>query len=89
MSAARPAVLVVGAGDATGGAIARRFAREGHVACVARRRAERLWPATAAPDRPALCAGPALTEELATPPWLRRVAGDRAAFDAALSGDQV
>ncbi|MCQ6263819.1 MerR family transcriptional regulator [Alcanivorax sp. MM125-6] len=49
-----------------------------------RRRAEQLWPATAAPDRPALCAGPALTEELATPPWLRRVAGDRAAFDAAL-----
>ena len=44
MSAARPAVLVVGAGDATGGAIARRFAREGHVACVARRRAERLEP---------------------------------------------
>jgi len=30
-------VLVVGAGDATGGAIARRFAREGFVACVARR----------------------------------------------------
>ena len=27
------AVLVVGAGDATGGAIARRFAREGLVAC--------------------------------------------------------
>ena len=30
------AVLVVGAGDATGGAIARRFAREGYVACVTR-----------------------------------------------------
>ena len=29
------AALVIGAGDATGGAIARRFAREGLVACVA------------------------------------------------------
>jgi NAD(P)-dependent dehydrogenase (short-subunit alcohol dehydrogenase family) len=31
--------LVVGAGDATGGAIARRFAREGYIACVTRRTA--------------------------------------------------
>ena len=31
------AVLVVGAGDATGGAIARRFAREGYAACIVRR----------------------------------------------------
>lgn len=38
------AVLVVGAGDATGGAIARRFAREGYVACVTRRQADRLEP---------------------------------------------
>ncbi len=36
------AVLVVGAGDATGGAIARRFAREGYAACVVRREAGRL-----------------------------------------------
>ncbi|MCU1717866.1 SDR family oxidoreductase [Pseudomonas sp. 5P_3.1_Bac2] len=36
------AVLVVGAGDATGGAIAKRFAREGYVACVARRSADKL-----------------------------------------------
>lgn len=36
--------LVVGAGDATGGAVARRFAREGYVACVARRTADRLVP---------------------------------------------
>lgn len=35
--AERRAVLVVGAGDATGGAIARRFAREGYVAVVTRR----------------------------------------------------
>ncbi|CAD5105776.1 SDR family oxidoreductase [Zestomonas carbonaria] len=42
--AERKAVLVVGAGDATGGAIARRFAREGYVACVARRNADKLEP---------------------------------------------
>ncbi|MBL7250018.1 MerR family transcriptional regulator [Alloalcanivorax sp. C16-2] len=53
-----------------------------------RRRAEQLWPLTAAPDRPALCAGPALTEKLITPPWLRRVVGDRAAFVAALDEHQ-
>ncbi len=34
--------LVVGAGDATGGAIARRFAREGYTVCVTRRNVERL-----------------------------------------------
>lgn len=38
------AVLVVGAGDATGGAVARRFAREGYVACVARRNGDKLAP---------------------------------------------
>lgn len=38
----RKAILVVGAGDATGGAIAKRFAREGYVACVARRNADKL-----------------------------------------------
>ena len=38
------AALVVGAGDALGGAIARRFAREGFVACVVRRHAEKLEP---------------------------------------------
>jgi NAD(P)-dependent dehydrogenase (short-subunit alcohol dehydrogenase family) len=36
------AVLVIGAGDATGGAIARRFAREGYVAVVTRRDAASL-----------------------------------------------
>jgi NAD(P)-dependent dehydrogenase (short-subunit alcohol dehydrogenase family) len=43
----KKAVLVVGAGDATGGAIARRFAREGYVACVTRRHADRLAPLVA------------------------------------------
>lgn len=37
-------VLVVGAGDATGGAIAKRFAREGFIACVTRRSADKLQP---------------------------------------------
>lgn len=37
-------VLVVGAGDATGGTIAKRFAREGYVACVTRRSADKLQP---------------------------------------------
>jgi NAD(P)-dependent dehydrogenase (short-subunit alcohol dehydrogenase family) len=41
------AALVVGAGDATGGAIARRFAREGLVACVTRRNAGKLQPLVA------------------------------------------
>ena len=36
--------LVIGAGDATGGAIARRFAREGYIACVTRRSADKLQP---------------------------------------------
>src|SRR5438105_4621269 len=40
--------LVVGAGDATGGAIARRLAREGLIACVARRNEEKLAPLVAA-----------------------------------------
>lgn len=39
-----PAALVIGAGDATGGAIAKRFAREGIVACVTRRSADKLAP---------------------------------------------
>lgn len=38
------AILVIGAGDYTGGAIARRFAREGYVACVSRRNGEKLVP---------------------------------------------
>ena len=40
----RNAALIVGAGDATGAAIARRFAREGYVACLARRSADKLQP---------------------------------------------
>lgn len=40
----KKAILVVGAGDATGGAIARRFAREGYIACVTRRTEEKLQP---------------------------------------------
>ena len=40
-------VLVIGAGDATGGAIARRFAREGYTACITRRTADKLAPLVA------------------------------------------
>ena len=40
----KPVALVIGAGDATGGAIARRFAREGYTACVTRRSADKLQP---------------------------------------------
>jgi NAD(P)-dependent dehydrogenase (short-subunit alcohol dehydrogenase family) len=36
--------LVIGAGDATGGAVARRFAREGFYTCVTRRHADKLAP---------------------------------------------
>lgn len=43
----KKAILVMGAGDATGGAIARRFAREGYIACVTRRQADKLAPLVA------------------------------------------
>ena len=36
--------LIIGAGDSTGAANARRFAREGYVACVTRRSADKLQP---------------------------------------------
>ena len=45
--APKKAILVIGAGDATGGAIARRFAREGYIACVTRRTADKLEPLVA------------------------------------------
>jgi NAD(P)-dependent dehydrogenase (short-subunit alcohol dehydrogenase family) len=38
------AALIVGAGDATGGAIAKRFARGGLIACATRRSADKLQP---------------------------------------------
>jgi NAD(P)-dependent dehydrogenase (short-subunit alcohol dehydrogenase family) len=38
----KPVALVIGAGDATGGAIARRFARAGYVACATRRSVDSL-----------------------------------------------
>ncbi len=34
--------LIVGAGDATGGAIAKRFAREGYAVCATRRDRDKL-----------------------------------------------
>lgn len=44
----RKAALVIGAGDALGGAIARRFAREGYATAIVRRDAENLADLTAA-----------------------------------------
>src|SRR5829696_7559065 len=41
----RGVALVVGAGDATGSAIGARFAREGYIACLTRRSADKLEPA--------------------------------------------
>lgn len=41
---ARPVALVVGAGDATGGAIAKRFARGGYAVCATRRSLDKLQP---------------------------------------------
>lgn len=44
-SADQPKVaLVIGAGDSTGSAIAARFAKEGYVACLTRRSADKLQP---------------------------------------------
>lgn len=42
MSTSEKVVLVIGAGVATGGAVAKRFAREGYVACMARRQGDKL-----------------------------------------------
>lgn len=47
MATLQKAALIVGAGDATGGAIARRFAREGFATCVTRRSLDKLQPLVA------------------------------------------
>src|SRR5262245_20211120 len=47
MASERKSIVVIGAGDSTGGAVARRFAREGYVACVTRRHADKLEPLAA------------------------------------------
>lgn len=39
-----PVALIVGAGDATGGAIARRFAKGGYTVCATRRTLDKLQP---------------------------------------------
>jgi NAD(P)-dependent dehydrogenase (short-subunit alcohol dehydrogenase family) len=44
MKPTQPVALVVGAGDATGGAVARRFARGGYTVCATRRHADKLQP---------------------------------------------
>lgn len=40
----QPVALIVGAGDATGGAVARRFAAGGYAVCAVRRHADKLEP---------------------------------------------
>jgi NAD(P)-dependent dehydrogenase (short-subunit alcohol dehydrogenase family) len=40
----RGVALVIGAGDATGGEIAKRFARGGYITCMTRRNADKLKP---------------------------------------------
>jgi len=40
----KKAALIIGAGDSTGGAIAKRFAKEGLIACATRRSADKLQP---------------------------------------------
>ncbi len=44
MDIERKAILVVGAGDHTGAAIARRFAQGGCIACISRRHGDKLAP---------------------------------------------
>lgn len=44
MTEQQKVVLVIGAGDATGGETAKRFAREGYIACVTRRQVDKLQP---------------------------------------------
>ncbi|MGE5650570.1 MAG: SDR family oxidoreductase [Bacillota bacterium] len=44
MGNTKQAALIIGAGDATGGAIAKRFAKEGLIACATRRNADQLQP---------------------------------------------
>ena len=46
-ASATPVCLVIGAGDATGSAIAKRFAGGGMIACVARRNGDKLAPLVA------------------------------------------
>jgi NAD(P)-dependent dehydrogenase (short-subunit alcohol dehydrogenase family) len=43
-SSQSPVALVIGAGDATGGAIARRFGRGGYTVCATRRSLDKLQP---------------------------------------------
>lgn len=44
MNAQPKVALVIGAGDATGSAVARRFAEEGYYACLVRRNGDKLIP---------------------------------------------
>jgi NAD(P)-dependent dehydrogenase (short-subunit alcohol dehydrogenase family) len=81
------AVLVVGAGDATGGAIARRFAREGYIACVTRRQADKLQPLVeriTADGGQAHAFGTDARDEAATVELVQRIERDIAPLEVAV-----
>ncbi len=44
VATSKHAALIIGAGDSTGGAIAKRFAKAGMIACATRRSADKLQP---------------------------------------------
>ena len=83
----KKAVLVVGAGDATGGAIARRFAREGYIACVTRRQADKLQPLVErirAEGGEAHAFGCDARDEAATSAMVQAIEGDIAPIEVAV-----
>ncbi|MBC7726281.1 MAG: SDR family oxidoreductase [Microbacteriaceae bacterium] len=80
-------VLVIGAGDATGGAIARRFAREGYIACVTRRQIDKLAPLVErirADGGQAFAFGTDARDEAATVAMVQRIEADIAPIEVAV-----
>jgi NAD(P)-dependent dehydrogenase (short-subunit alcohol dehydrogenase family) len=81
------AALVIGAGDALGSAIARRFAREGFIACVARRHGEKLTPlveAIRAAGGEAIPFGVDARKEEAIAALIERIEGEIAPIEVAV-----
>lgn len=81
------AALVIGAGDALGSAIARRFAREGFIACVARRNGEKLTPlveAIRAAGGEAMPFGVDARKEEAIAALVERIEGEIAPIEVAI-----
>jgi NAD(P)-dependent dehydrogenase (short-subunit alcohol dehydrogenase family) len=83
----KKAALVIGAGDALGSAIARRFAREGFIACVARRNGEKLTPlveAIRAAGGEAVAFGVDARKEEAMAALVERIEGEIAPIEVAV-----